>query len=308
MDLRQLRYFARIVELGSITRAAESLNLAQPALSQQVAVLEASLHAKLLARSSKGTQPTEAGRILYRHANSVLRQLDQARVEIERGLAMPSGRVSIGLPGSVAHVIAVPLLQALRIQMPDVVLEISEGSNRVIAEMLANGRIDLAVLSRENSAQGMTVKLLAREELFLAFSPGAALEVPDKLTLDLADLAGPPLILPGKDTPKRIMVEAALGALGLAPRIAAELAATATTVAAAEAGIGCALLSWAAVRESVQAGRLVLKSIGEPRMMRPLGLCVTTAVPHSRAAMAVSAQLEAMVVAHMETAGWQRGP
>lgn len=82
---RQLRYFAKVVELGGITRAAESLHIAQPALSQQISKLEDQFGTQLLVRTSKGISPTENGRILYRHANFVMQQLEQARLEMRAG-------------------------------------------------------------------------------------------------------------------------------------------------------------------------------------------------------------------------------
>ena len=83
MDTRKLAYFVQIVDSGSITKAAAALHVAQPALSQQVSSLENDLKQRLLIRSKKGVEPTAAGHTLYRHAQMILRQVEQARQDVE---------------------------------------------------------------------------------------------------------------------------------------------------------------------------------------------------------------------------------
>src|SRR6266566_183405 len=100
MLLRQLRYFTKIVELGSFSRAAREIFIAQPALSNQIAALEAELKTKLLLRGPSGVRPTTAGLTLYRTASSVLRQLDGMRRDVTEHIENPRGPVSIGIPMS----------------------------------------------------------------------------------------------------------------------------------------------------------------------------------------------------------------
>lgn len=82
MNLRRLKYFVKIVDIGSLTQAAEVLHIAQPALSQQVATLENELDQQLLIRTKRGVTPTEAGKILYAHARTILRQCEQAQTAV----------------------------------------------------------------------------------------------------------------------------------------------------------------------------------------------------------------------------------
>src|SRR3546814_9716023 len=79
MNLKQLQYFARVFEMQNMTRAAESLHVAPPALSQQIALLEDDLGVRLLTRGARGVQPTPEGTLLYRHAQTILRQVDTTR-------------------------------------------------------------------------------------------------------------------------------------------------------------------------------------------------------------------------------------
>src|SRR4051812_9585845 len=97
VDFRKLRNFVKVVDAGSLSRAAGLLRTAQPALSQQLAALEAHFKQKLLIRSNHGIAPTEAGRALYRHAQILLRQLAQTEADVVRASSTVAGRVSIGL-------------------------------------------------------------------------------------------------------------------------------------------------------------------------------------------------------------------
>src|SRR5256885_9512020 len=103
MNLRRLKYFVKIVDIGSLTQAADILHIAQPALSQQLATLEGEVHQQLLVRTKRGVTPTEAGKVLYRHAQLILRQCDQAQVDMQAAGRGLSGAVSVGLARSEEH-------------------------------------------------------------------------------------------------------------------------------------------------------------------------------------------------------------
>src|SRR5512133_1174511 len=146
MDLKQLEYFVRVAELGSFTRAALALNIAQPALSRQVRLLEVELRQNLLIRNGRGALPTEAGQLLLAHGRGILHQVERAREELGRVRGALAGRVAVGLPPSVAKVLAVPLIREFRQRMPEGTLSISEGLSAAMQESLANGRLDIAIL------------------------------------------------------------------------------------------------------------------------------------------------------------------
>lgn len=115
MNFRRLRYFVKIVDVGSVTQAADLLHVAQPSLSQQMATLEGEVRQQLLLRTKQGVVPTEAGKVLYRHAQAILRQVDQAKLEMKAAGQGLSGAVSVGLaPGTAASALALPLLRAVR--------------------------------------------------------------------------------------------------------------------------------------------------------------------------------------------------
>src|SRR5690606_28001624 len=109
MDKRQLRYFSTIVELGSMTHAAQALHISQPALSTHVRHLEDELGVSLLVRGPRGVTPTEHGKLLLKHARSILYQFQQAKQEVISLGEGPSGEVTIGIPATVSRVLIPPL-------------------------------------------------------------------------------------------------------------------------------------------------------------------------------------------------------
>ena len=172
MDLRQLRYFSAIVAHGSITRAAAALGVAQPALSTHLRNMEARLGRPLLIRGRAGVTPTEAGALLAARAERVLQ--DMARLEEDlRDLDRdPAGAVHVGLPGTVAEIVALPLIQAVSARYPRVRLTIAEAMSGFIGAWLAEGRVDIGVQYGPSVDDGILGEKLLEEELAVIW-PGA---------------------------------------------------------------------------------------------------------------------------------------
>lgn len=155
MDTRRLYSFVRVVDAGSITRAADLMHIAQPALSQQMTALEAQFGQRLLSRSKQGVEPTEAGRELYRHARTILRQLEQAHADVEVVGRELAGGVTVGLaPYSTVNALALPLLSVVRARHPRVLLRIDEIGG-VLSEALMTGRMDMALLYGRGPIRGV---------------------------------------------------------------------------------------------------------------------------------------------------------
>lgn len=148
-------------------RAAEVLHIAQPALSQQVATLEGEMDQQLLIRTKRGVTPTEAGKILYTHARTILRQCEQAQLAVHNVGQTLSGHVSIGLaPGTAASSVTMPLLQAVRAELPEVLVYLHENSGSVLNDKLLNGQLDMAVLYDRSPVAGITSQPLLKEDLY----------------------------------------------------------------------------------------------------------------------------------------------
>ena len=175
MDVRQLRYFVSIVDYGSLGKAAEKLFVAQPSLSQQMARLEEDLGVPLLLRSNHGVTPTPAGDALYRHARLVLRQMEQLKQEVTKGGGAESGTVAVGLPTTMASVLAVPLFERLQDRYPGIRLQFFESLSGYLNELLANGRLDLAMLFRSTDTPGISALPVFDEALYVLGDPGGDL-------------------------------------------------------------------------------------------------------------------------------------
>lgn len=267
MDLKQLEYFVRVAELGSFTRAAQVLGVAQPALSRQVRLLEVELRQNLLTRNGRGATPTEAGQVLLEHGRGILHQVERAREELGRVRSGLSGRVAMGLPPSVARVLAVPLTRAFRERLPDAQLSISEGLSTAMQENLLNGRLDIAVLYNPSPMAGIELRPLLTEELLLVQPrPPGLPEDPPPPALPLREIAAMPLVIPSRPNAIRMHVEAEMAAIGCRPNIALEIDGVSAILDLVADGAGVALLSRNAVMRSVRPSAYALRAVCEPAL------------------------------------------
>lgn len=262
MDLKQLEYFVRVAELGSFSRAAAALRVAQPALSRQVRLLEVELHQTLLTRNGRGARPTEAGQLLLEHGRGILHQVARAQEELARVRGGLAGRVALGLPPSLARVLTVPLTRAFRQQLPQAQLAISEGLSTAMQDSLLSGRLDIALLYNARSSQGVELRHLANEALVLvqARPPGLA-EDPPPAPIALSALAELPLVIPSRPNAIRMHLESEMAALGRRPRIALEIDGIAPILDLVADGAGCAVLSRNAVAQSIRPSAFTTHAI-----------------------------------------------
>lgn len=283
MNLRRLKYFVKIVDIGSLTQAAEVLHIAQPALSQQVATLENELDQQLLIRTKRGVTPTEAGKILYGHARTILRQCEQAQTAVINAGQVLSGQVSIGLaPGTAASSLTMPLLQTVRDQFPEVLVYLHENSGSVLNEKVMNGQLDMAVLYDRAPTAGINSMPLMKEDLFLVGAtdyPGAS--------VDLADVAQMSLFLPRDYSAVRKRVDEAFSLRRLSARIIGEIESISTLTSAISSGMGVTVLPESAARSLVGSTDAWMSRINSPSLSLPLSLNISARLPLSPSAQAV---------------------
>jgi len=288
MDTRRLRSFVKIVDTGSLTRAADILRIAQPALSQQLAALEAQFDQRLLIRSKRGVSPTEAGRALYRHAQLILRQVAQAQSDIAQSGSQLSGLVSVGLaPYSTGAELALPLLRLVRARYPKIVLHINENFGGVISEMVMTGRMDMALIYDPGAIRGVKFKSMFAESLFLVVPESVELPISTDETVPLSALADVPLMLPSRIHTIRQAVETAFARARLAPTLVAEIESVATLGSAIEAGIGATILPWSSARRVAAGAGAVLRRIVKPAIQVKVSLCTPDQLTISDPALAV---------------------
>ena len=283
MDLRQLRYFVAIVQSGSISRAALQLNVAQPALSMHVRNMELDLATPLLFRTAAGVKPTEAGLILFRHAHTILEQLEAAQQDIRGSAAEPRGEVRLGLPSSVGQILAVPLILAVREHAPKMTLCVAEAMSGYVLDWLRQGRMDLAMTFRPVDDRGLASQPLLTEELLLFGPADAALPAGP---LPFAQCGALPLILPSSGQGLRALIDEAATARGCPVVPGFELDAYPGIKLLVERGLGYSLLPAHACQAEVAEGRLRAWPLAPP-LLSTVHLARPTDRPLSRAAQAV---------------------
>ena len=206
MDSKLIEYFLRVVELGSINRAALDLHLSQPALSRHIALLEHQIGTKLFTRTQGGVVPTEAGLLLHSRARPVLRQLATL---VEQVGERAAGQLSIGLPPSWRQLFTIPYVTTLTAQYPAVSLRICEGVSHELRESMLAGMLDLAIVPYDHAPPSdYKYTKLVREPLALV-SPRDALLTPDT-PVNLSRLDNLALALPGRSNAVRAYTEDAL--------------------------------------------------------------------------------------------------
>jgi len=243
MELRQLRYFIRIVELGSMGRAALDLGVGTPALSQQISRLEGELSTRLLQRTTTGVLPTDAGLAFFRQAQLAIRHADAAAHAARQ--ARLAGHVSIGLAPSTSGVLALPLLEAMRERYPDVRLRLVESLSGNLATLLNARQLDLAVLFETDGAQRWSVLPLLDERLFVIGRrdlPG----MPTGRSVRIARLASLPLVLPSGTHGLRAILDAAFARERCAPHVVLEIDGLAVLMDAVRAGLAATIQPGAA--------------------------------------------------------------
>jgi LysR family nitrogen assimilation transcriptional regulator len=282
MNFTRLRYFAKVVDVGSMTQAADLLNIAQPALSQQIATLEAEVRQQLLVRTKRGVSPTEAGKTLYRHAQVILRQCEQARMDMTAESRGVSGPVSVGLaPGTAAATLALPLIRTVRTLYPGVILYLNENYGTALSELIMSGRMDLAVLYGNRPIHGLTFKPLLEEELFLV-GPSASAD-----PIQVSGMEGIELFLPRPYNIVRKLVDEAFMRAGVSFRVVAEVESAMTLKAVIADGLGMTILPASMAREVADGRPSWCRRIVEPVIAAPLTLCQSDHLPLSEPAEAV---------------------
>ncbi|CAE6696783.1 LysR substrate-binding domain-containing protein [Paraburkholderia aspalathi] len=270
MDLRQLRYFVKVVECGNVTRASEALHIAQPAISQQMRNLERDLGMQLLERSVQGVAPTAAGQTLYRHAVELLRQADSTRELLRQDAELPQGRVSVAMPSSTARMMAIPLARTIRDRYPGIALELLEAPSAELGSLIGSGRVDLAVVVDAVETRGVAAQRLLTEALYLIAWP--EFQMPRE-PVSIAELARMPLILPSAPNTIRSRVEWALREAGLPCEILFEASSTALLFAAVMAKLGVTILPWTAAHVELDEHKLKLAKVDHRLFSRDLSLC-----------------------------------
>jgi LysR family nitrogen assimilation transcriptional regulator len=288
MELRSLHYFVRIAELGSITRAAAHLHVAQPALTRHIQRLEDELNVALFTRANRGVRLTEAGQKLLDGATRILRDIERTGDEIRAQDAHPSGKIILGITPTLCPVMVPELFARMRRDYPMIELKVMHAGMVRLEEFVIDGRVDIALLSELSRSRLIQSTRLAAEEMVLVTQPGA--RHPGIVGGD--ELRRTPLIL---GDGLRAAMDALLAGLDIELQVHTELNDHETIRLMVQQGAGAAVLPLSSVSRECARGLVEAHRITETGVFRTLALGVRGSRNASLAREAVARSIRAMV-------------
>ncbi|MGC2087700.1 MAG: LysR substrate-binding domain-containing protein [Bradyrhizobium sp.] len=263
MNLKQLEYFVQVAELGSFSKAASVLDVAQPALSRQVRALETELKQQLFARNGRGVALTDAGKRLFDHSVAVLQLVSHAREDLGASRDAPVGRVTIGLPPSIGRQLTLPLIDRFRKELPAARLAIVEGLSTHIVEWVTTGRIDVGMVYNPEAQPGLEITPLLQEALGLvSHAPKGKRRV--TTPLPMAELSRYRLIVPERVHAVRRLLETQAALAGIKLDIAWEVSSVPSIIDLVCAGYGHAVLTASGVAASGRGAQLAIRRLVDP--------------------------------------------
>ncbi|HET6522891.1 LysR family transcriptional regulator [Sphingopyxis sp.] len=286
MDFKQLLYFVRVVEEKSVTKAAEQLRIAQPAVGWQIRNLEADLRVQLLVRHSRGVEPTEAGAVLLEHSRKLLQGLQDARLAVQDLSEVPRGRVSLGVTPATAALSSRLVHRSLS-EMPHIKLNVVQALSHDLVEMVLEDKLDLACVFNASSDRGLVVTPLLVEDLHLVGPAGSF--SPTDGPIEFRDLENLPLIIPPSPHGMRLALEEAAAEAETTIDPLVEVESQSLVVELVKSGTGVTILPLGAVKEELDQGMLSARAITGPSLRTVLSIIYKQRRPLSRAADAILA-------------------
>lgn len=257
MNLKQLVHFQNVATHGCITSAAAHANIAQSALSSQIAALEADLGVQLLVRHSRGVTLTRAGEVLLDRARQVSSFLEQARRDV-RDAADVTGEITIGIPVSMASVLTLPLLQALEERLPRAEVHVFEGLTGDLRGWLRSGKIETGILYGDDQADGLNLSPLAEDEL-VCF--GEVIANVDEATVSFSALTQFPIYTTDGAHPVRPLLDRMAKERGVLLKFGAQINSISQLKALAREGRGQTILPRVALAAEPAAAGCRIRSI-----------------------------------------------
>jgi LysR family nitrogen assimilation transcriptional regulator len=278
LDLKQLDYYVRVAELGSFTKAAALLSVAQSALSHQVRQLEIEFRQPLLHRNGRGVTPTDAGNRLLAHARGILTQVDRARDELADQRGAPVGHLVIGLPATIARLLTVPVFKSFQAAFPKATFGMVEGLSAAIVDWVATGRADVGLIFDPIPSPSLDLIPLHQQEMFL-ISAKEDKPRPGGRAVRMQDLPRYPLIVPSRLNANRRRIESQFADLGLRATVAHEIDGIASILDLVHEGYGHAILPLSSLRGHSLAAELDIRPIVNPKLTIQLAFVVSSQRP-----------------------------
>ncbi len=268
MRIRQFEYFVQVCESGSITKAAEILNVAQPALGMQIRSLEQELGAKLLERTPRGTVATRSGEIFLEEARAILNRVRAMRrrlVEAERANAET---VKLGLTPSITTLLTGRLLEALATVRPRMETQIFEEFSHILLGRVERGELDLALAYSVPDDSRLSREALLREVLYFVSSPGSEFDRPEPL--QFRDMVGVTFVMPSEKDFLRQIIGDTMRSADLTLDVIYQVESMPAMKDIIAKGKACGILPHGTIARELDAGILRARPIVDPPVSRTL--------------------------------------
>ena len=290
-NLRLIRVFLAIADRKNITQAAADLGVSQPSVSRSVRELERQTRATLLERTPSGVRLTEAGQALLSHARNIFAEARAAEEDLEALAGLTQGTLRVGGSPTIATYMLPPLLQTFHSRYPGVELRLMSAPSRVVARMLAEREIDVALVETPIEDPRLHSTRWAVDELVVVVAPGHPLA--QRSPAAPAELAHELLVTrePGSGTYDTVM--GALRGVGVAPRRRLEVDTAEAIIQLVALGLGFAIVSSSSAADALAAGRLHVIDVTGLEIRRPLMRLSLVAAGESAAARAFGTFLDA---------------
>jgi len=289
IDIRELRSFIHIARLGSFSRAANDLHIAQPALSRQVAKLEEEIGASLFVRHGRGVRLTSAGASLLERAEMIVNLVAQTGEHVRTSKDNLTGHLALGLPPAVGTWVAPAIVEAFRNEWPAVGLHIREGLSSSLQEWVLDRRVDIAVVYNQPPLDALHVTPLNSEPMVLISAPSDARFLgPGGDSVTFRDVAELPLIAPAFPHADRRVLEQAAAQHGAHLHVALEVDSVSLTKELVAAGHGYAVITQTAVQGEIDGGKIRAIAIERPPIRSVVSIVTLREQQPSRLVQAAS--------------------
>jgi LysR family transcriptional regulator, nitrogen assimilation regulatory protein len=307
MELRQLRYFIAVARLGSFSRAAESLSVAQSAISRQISSLEEELVTTLLIRDRRGLQVTDAGKLLLERAETALEQIRLCRDDVLHSSNTPKGELRIGVLPSLGELLMPRVLKGYRGVHPKVKIHLRSGFSGFIHDWLTEERIDIGLMHSPWWGANFITEPIIIGKMVVALPPpeaAAALGMPIKDVYQIEDMATLPMIVPSKAHAQRIALDREAAAHGFSINVLLEVDNISIIRALVQEGVGCTVITYSALHSEVSAGRLRIAPLAEPGIRSDISIVTRADRPVTAAMRAMIASIKSETKKLAQNGNW----
>jgi len=303
MNINQLTSFVQAAELGSLSKAATSLYTVQSAISRQVKALEDELETQLFIRHGRGLKLTESGQKLFSRATHILKEIEEVKSEIISNNAKLSGRVTVGMPPSVASVLIGTLAKRLRKEYPHIKLRFADTFSETLSEWLKRREVDIVVHYDLQESVTLSITPLIEEPLYLIMHPTNP--IPTSEDIELNQITDLDFILPSQQYNLRRLIDRTVKAENAKLNVVIDANGLVLLKELVKSNIGSSILPLASVKNELNEGHVKVARITKPSITRKLFLAMPTDRPSSNASLKVSEILREEVIKLVKLGQWE---